>query len=180
MNTPISIQESLMDIRVSFPGGKVVDADMGSRIIHTDQPTAQGGDDSAPGPFELFLASLATCAGFYVLSFCRTRGIPTDGVDLVQHHRFDEITHRLSRVEITLNLPPTFPERARSAVVQAAAGCKVKKVLMAPPEIVVTAREAEARSKLREAPIKSGHCEVQVGAIQSGFRISNVTDPQEK
>ena len=145
MNATTAAQENLGDVRVSFPGGKVVDAVLGSRVIHTDQPATQGGGDTAPGPFDLFLVSLATCAGFYVLSFCQSRGIPIDGVELVQHHRFDERTHQLRRVELTIELPPTFPEQSRSAVVQAAAGCKVKKILMAPPEVIVTARPTEAR-----------------------------------
>jgi len=137
---PASVAQDPVEIRVFFPGGKRVDADLGSRVIRTDQPTAKGGGGTAPGPFDLFLSSLATCAGFYVLSFCQTRGIPTDGIELVQHHQFDPVTHRLSHVEIDLELPPTFPEKLRSAVVQAAAGCKVKKLLMAPPEVVVKAR----------------------------------------
>ena len=144
MNTSNTTQGNPLDIRVSFPGGKMVDAHLGSRVIRTDQPVAQGGTGTAPGPFDLFLAALATCTGFYVLSFCQSRGIPTDGITLVQHHRFDEVTHRLSHVEIDLKLPKTFPERSRSTVVQAAAGCKVKKVLMAPPEVVVTAQEVRA------------------------------------
>jgi ribosomal protein S12 methylthiotransferase accessory factor len=138
---PASVaQEYPEEIRVSFPGGQRVDADLGARVIRTDQPTAKGGGGTAPGPFDLFLSALATCAGFYVLSFCQTRGIPTDGIELVQRHRFDATTHRLSHVDIDLKLPPTFPERFRSAVVQAAAGCKVKKLLAAPPEVVVMAR----------------------------------------
>jgi len=144
MNASKLTQQNLQDIRVSFPGGKMVDADLGTRVIRTDQSAAHGGVGTAPEPFELFLASLATCAGFYVLSFCQSRGIPTEDVELVQHHWFDEVTHRLDRVELELKLPQTFPERYRSAVVQAAAGCKVKKVLMAPPDVVVTAPEAQA------------------------------------
>lgn len=127
-----------MSIRVTFPGGKRVDAEFGSQVIRTDQSVAGGGEGSAPEPFELFLASLATCAGIYVLGFCQSRGIPTEGLGLVQHHRFDEATHRLNRVEIELTLPKGFPERYRSSVIQAAVNCKVKKVLMSPPEIVVT------------------------------------------
>ena len=140
-----AIHEDLVDIHVSFPGGKMVDADLGSCAIRTDQPAQQGGGATAPAPFELFLASLATCAGFYVLSFCQARGIPTDDIEFVQHHRFDEFTHRLSRVELTIKLPAEFPEKARSAVVRAAAECKVKRLLMAPPEIVVTTSETEAQ-----------------------------------
>lgn len=152
MDATRASQERLVGVRVSFPGGKKVDADFGSRVIHTDQPASQGGGDTAPGPFDLFLASLATCAGFYVLSFCQTRGISTDGLELVQHHRFDETTHRLSRVELTITLPPGFPEKLRSAVVHAASGCKVKRLLMDPPEVVVTARETEASAGSSDSP----------------------------
>jgi len=139
MNTTAIKPEDPPDIRISFPGGKRVDAALGSRVIRTDQPSARGGSDSAPGPFDLFLAALGTCAGFYVLSFCQARGIPIEGIELVQHHRLDVVTHGLRHVELELRLPPTFPEKSRAAVVQAAAGCKLKRLLMAPPEGVVTA-----------------------------------------
>ena len=43
-----------------------------------------GGNGSAPPPFDLFLASLATCAGIYVLGFCEKRSIPHDGIRLEQ------------------------------------------------------------------------------------------------
>jgi ribosomal protein S12 methylthiotransferase accessory factor len=127
-----------MDIRVSFPGGKRVDADLGSMVVHTDQSVAHGGNGTAPEPFELFLASLATCAGFYVLGFCQSRDLPTEGISVVQRHRFDEVTHQLADVEIAIELPSTFPEKFRSAVAFAAGACKVKKTLMAPPHVSVS------------------------------------------
>src|SRR6187551_2994305 len=53
-------QETIMnDIYLTFPGGKRVEATVGRHHIVTDQTLAHGGDDSAPEPFELFLASLA-------------------------------------------------------------------------------------------------------------------------
>ncbi len=128
-----------MDIAITFPGGKKVDATLGEHVIRTDQPAGAGGEGTAPAPFDLFLASLATCAGIYVLGFCQARGIPTDGLSLVQHNRFDPATHRLEDVELEIVLPPTFPEKYREAVVRAAEGCKVKKLLAAPPKIAVRA-----------------------------------------
>jgi len=125
------------DIFLTFPGGKRVEAKVGNHHIVTDQTLAHGGDDSAPEPFELFLASLATCAGLYVVSFCQTRGIPTDGIELVQRHEVDPNGH-LSRVELQLRLPSTFPEKYRAAVVRAAEGCKVRKTLASPPSVVVS------------------------------------------
>ena len=126
------------DIYLTFPGGKRIEATVGRHHIVTDQTLAHGGDDSAPEPFELFLASLATCAGLYVVSFCQTRGIPTDWVELVQHHELDP-NGQLSRVELQLRLPRAFPEKYRAAVVRAAEGCKVRKTLVSPPEVTVSA-----------------------------------------
>jgi ribosomal protein S12 methylthiotransferase accessory factor len=124
-----------MDIEVTFPGGKKVDASFGGHVVKTDQAVAHGGAGTAPEPFELFLASLATCAGIYVLGFCQARELPTAGIKLVQRHRFDEASHRLERVELQIILPASFPEKYRSSVARAAEGCKVKKTRTSPPEV---------------------------------------------
>ena len=128
-----------MDIAISFPGGKRVDAAFGEWVVRTDQPEELGGNATAPAPFDLFLASLAACAGIYVLGFCQARGIRTDGMRLTQHNRIDPATHQLQAVDLEIVLPSSFPERYRDAVVRAAEGCKVKKVLAAPPAISVRA-----------------------------------------
>lgn len=135
-----------MNIRVTFPGGKRVEADLGGRVIMTDQSAEHGGGGTAPEPFELFLASLATCAGVYVLGFCQARGIKTDGIELIQQHHIDEATHRLERVELEILLPPDFPEKYRVAVERAAASCRVKKALSSPPELLITARIGSPRN----------------------------------
>lgn len=140
-----------MDIKVFFPGGKRVDAVVGTHVIRTDQPISAGGDDSAPAPFELFLASLGTCAGLYVLAFCQARGISTEGLELVQRHAVDPTTKQLDTVTIELRLPPGFPERYRDAVVRAAEGCKVKKAIAHAPMISVRARPAEVTLELPRA-----------------------------
>ena len=128
-----------MDITISFPGGKRVDAALGHHVVHTDRPTSGGGEDTAPAPFDLFLASLATCAGIYVLGFCQARGIPTEGITLVQRHATDATTKQLAAVELEIVLPDSFPDKYRDAVVRAAEGCKVKKLLAHPPAVAVIA-----------------------------------------
>jgi len=133
-----------MEIRVTFPGQRRVEADVGGHVVKTDQSVQHGGDGSAPEPFDLFLASLATCAGAYVLAFCQARSISTEGIELVQRHRIDEVSHRLDCVDLELVLPPSFPEKYRAAIVKAVEGCKVKKALASPPDIGVTLRVADA------------------------------------
>lgn len=132
-----------MDIIATLPGGKRVDAQVGKYVIRTDQPRDNGGDDTAPDPFTLFLASLATCAGFYVAAFCNARQIPTDGIRIVEHTESDPKTKLLTRVTIDVELPATFPAEHRDAVVRAAAACKVKKTLAAPPQLEVRASTSE-------------------------------------
>jgi ribosomal protein S12 methylthiotransferase accessory factor len=124
-------------VNVTFPGGKCVDATIDGRVIHTDQSTPHGGAGTGPEPFDLFLASLATCAGLYVLIFCQARGIPTSELRLDQEQVFED--GKLRRIVLRVLLPTGFPDKYVDAVRAAAAGCKVKKTLLAPPDIEVIA-----------------------------------------
>jgi ribosomal protein S12 methylthiotransferase accessory factor len=125
------------DIEVQFTGGKRVEARVGEFVIATDQPASAGGQGSAIAPFDLFLASLATCAGYYVLAFCQARGLSTEGLTLSQHAEVDDRTHLPTRIVIELGLPASFPDKYRDAVVRAAEGCKVKKTMAAAPAVDV-------------------------------------------
>jgi ribosomal protein S12 methylthiotransferase accessory factor len=126
------------DNEVTFPGGKRVDARVGAFVVHTDQPVELGGEGGAVAPFDLFLASLATCAGIYVLGFCQARNLPTKGLSVRQHVEVDPATKLPSRIRLELVLPPAFPEKYRGAVVRAAEGCKVKKTIASAPTMEVT------------------------------------------
>jgi len=124
---------------VSFPGGKRVDADYNGFTIRTDQSPRGGGEGSAPQPFDLFLASIATCAGIYVKGFCDARGIATEGLALDMDIVPDPATHRIAGLDLSIRLPPDFPAHSRDAVVRAAELCAVKQHLHHPPRITVQA-----------------------------------------
>ena len=135
----------MTDIEVTFPGGKRVDAQVGEFVVRTDQPVDAGGAGSAVAPFDLFLASIATCAGIYVLGFCQARGLRVEGISLRQHVDVDATTKLPTHIRLELVLPATFPERYRAAIVRAAEGCKVKKTIAAAPVIEVVVAETDAR-----------------------------------
>lgn len=126
------------EMRIYFPGGKKVYADYKDFTHKTDQPVHAAGEGSAPSPFDLFLASLGTCAGFYVLGFCQNRGIATEGIELIQSLEVDPETRMVSKVNLEIKLPPTFPEKYKSAVIQSATLCTVKKHLENPPQFNIT------------------------------------------
>lgn len=128
-----------MEMEITFPGGARVDASFGPFVVQTDQPPAGGGEGSAPTPFDVFLSSLGTCAGIYVLGFLRQRGLSTDGVRLIQRAQRNPATGMTDQVEIEIQLPAGFPDKYREAVVRAADQCAVKKHIEKPPAILVTA-----------------------------------------
>jgi len=122
-----------VDMVIDFPGGARVDAHFGPYTVKTDQPVQGGGEGSAPSPFALFQASLATCAGIYVLNFCRQRDLPTEGIRLVQRTVPDPATGMVGRVELEILVPPSFPEKYHEALVRTASQCTVKKHIEHPP-----------------------------------------------
>lgn len=122
---------------VQFPGGKRVDVQAGEFLIKTDQSVQHGGDATAPEPFTLFLASMATCAGIYALGFCQKRELATDGLDLRMICERDEKGVMVTKMTLQLTLPEGFPEKYRDGVVRAMDLCTVKKHLTNAPEFVI-------------------------------------------
>jgi putative redox protein len=120
-------------MEITFEGGKVVTAHSHGHIIKTDQPVSSGGQDSAPAPFELFLASIGTCAGIYVKSFCDNRHIPTDKIKIIQNTIYDKETGLPVNITLDIQLPADFPEKYIAPVISVAELCKVKKSIANPP-----------------------------------------------
>ena len=127
-------------MEVTFDGGKVITAHLNGHIIKTDQPVNSGGQNSAPSPFELFLAAIGTCAGIYVKSFCDQRNIPSANIKLIQTADFDKRTGLPVNIKIDIQLPEDFPDKYKDAVINVAELCKVKKTIANPPifEVVAT------------------------------------------
>lgn len=124
-----------MKMEVTFPGGVRVDATFKGHTLRTDQPVKSGGDDSGPAPFDVFLASLATCSGYYALRFCQERGIDVDGLGVTLETVRDEESKRLAKIKTEIRLPQGFPDKYRRAIVRAVDQCTVKRHLLEPPEL---------------------------------------------
>ena len=127
---------SAREIEVTLPGGRRIDARVGEFVVHTDQPRDKGGGGSAPSPFDLFLASLGTCAGIFVQGFCAQREIPFEEIRITEKVEFDD-AGVLSRVDLKLDLPDGFPEKYREALLKVVEQCSVKKAIAAQPKFDV-------------------------------------------
>ena len=122
-------------MEITFPGGVQVNAQFDGFEVASDQPARNGGENTAPSPFDFFLASLGTCAGFFALRFCQQRKLSTEGLRLQLTTERNAESKRLDRVKITMQLPNDFPEKYRSAIIRATDQCAVKKALLDPPEV---------------------------------------------
>ena len=128
-----------MDMEVTLAGGKKVNASYKGFVVKTDQPKEEGGEGSAPEPYDLFLASIGTCAGVYVAYFCDERGLETAGIKLTLSFERNETKHLVEAVRIDIYLPPGFPQKYKNAIVKTAGLCTVKRNILDPPEFTVTA-----------------------------------------
>jgi putative redox protein len=123
-----------MEMLIDFPGGSRVDAHFGSFTVATDQPPTA----SAPTPFAVFLSSIGTCAGIYVLGFCRQRGLPADDIRIIQRIHSNSMNGMVEKIDLEIQVPPTFPEKYRDSLIRSAELCAVKKHLENPPKFDIT------------------------------------------
>jgi ribosomal protein S12 methylthiotransferase accessory factor len=126
-----------MEMIIDFPGGARVDAHFGPFTVHPDQPPAA----TAPTPFATFLASVGTCAGIYVLGFCQQRGLPTEGIRIIQRMHSNPFSGLVQKIDLEIQVPPTFPEKYRPSLIRSAELCAVKKHFENPPTFEVTTKE---------------------------------------
>ena len=124
----------MKDITVSFPGGKRVDATYDGRTVQTDQSKRNGGEGSAPEPFDLFFVSMATCVGIYVLEFCTARNLNTEGLGVRLMAERDPDKKLFTPIKIEITAPKDFPEKYNKALLRVANLCTVKKHIVNTPE----------------------------------------------
>jgi ribosomal protein S12 methylthiotransferase accessory factor len=127
------------EMRIFFPGGHKVTAEYKGFQIVTDQPVYAGGEGSAPAPFDLFLASIATCSGYYVLAFCQQRDLPLENIYLTMKTVKNRETKRIDKIIIEVHLSPDFPDKYSRAILKAIDGCAVKKHIIESPEFELRA-----------------------------------------
>jgi putative redox protein len=128
----------MAEMEIYFPGGNRVYADYGGFTIQTDQPARGGGEGSAPAPFDLFLASIGTCAGIYALGFMQQRGIDPTGSKLIMRTHRNPEAGLIDHIDLELTTPPGFPDKYRDAIINAMDLCAVKKHLAHPPGFTVS------------------------------------------
>lgn len=122
-------------MKISFPGGQKVNAIFNQFEVKTDQPIESGGESTAPTPFSLFLSSIGTCTGIYILRFCQERNLPTEDLSLIMKAQWNEKIKLIETIEISINTGKLFPKKYKNTLIKVAKLCTVKRHLENPPKI---------------------------------------------
>ena len=124
-------------IEVRYLDGDRLTATVRGHEVTVDQPIADGGEDLAPNPTELFVAGLATCVGFYAERYLRRHDLDPSG--LVVDCEFDHSGDRPSRVnDIRISVTaPGLPESRREPFTKVIEHCTVHNSLVRPPAVTM-------------------------------------------
>ena len=115
--------------KITFPGNKKVDVKFNNYKIKTDQSKENGGDETAPEPFDIFVSSIGACAGIYAKTFCDVRKLSTDSMYVFVDVALKEEQKLMEEISITLHVNQQFPEKYIKAITKAMEFCSVKNQL---------------------------------------------------
>jgi len=105
--------------------------------VDVDQPVSDGGEDTAPTPTELFVASLASCVAFYARRYLARHHLPSTGLRVTTDYRMGSHPARVSDLRIEIALDSAVPHDRRDALLAVASHCTVHNTLTHPPTIDV-------------------------------------------
>jgi putative redox protein len=128
------------ELKVVFGDNYKIDVAYKGFSVKTDQPVRDGGDGTAPSPFDYFLVSLAACAGYYALAFCKERQISTEGLGVTMTTLRGEASKMIDKITVAVDLPRGFPEKYRLALTKAVDHCTVKAHIQRAPQFEIVVR----------------------------------------
>ena len=126
------------DMTIEYAGGTKLIAHRRGHQVLTDQPEADGGQDAALTPTELFIAALATCAGYYAVEFATRHQVSLEGMTIAVEYEYAARHDRIASVAIRLKLPRHVDEQLRLAIERSAEQCLVHESLRQPPHVDIS------------------------------------------
>jgi uncharacterized OsmC-like protein len=130
-------------ITVTYVSGDRMRIEVRGHEVVTDQPVEDGGEDTAPTPTEMFVASLAACVGFYAERFLHRNRLSTDGLRVTTDFRWAENPHRVGEIDVDVEAPGLTAAK-REAFSRVIEHCTVHNSLRRPPEVRVRITHAKA------------------------------------
>jgi uncharacterized OsmC-like protein len=126
-----------MEVKVSHLGQVKFNIQSRSHSILCDQPTENGGEDSAMTPPELMLASLGSCAAFYAAQYLKARKLAESGVEVSVTAEKLKHPARLGNFNIHVVCPVALSEEQTEGLMRSVHHCLIHGTLLSPPEVKI-------------------------------------------
>jgi len=123
---------------IEYAGGKKLIAHHRGLQTGSDQPESGGGENTALTPTELFVASLAMCAGVFVVYFAERHDIALEGMRIAADYEMADSPRRVASIKLRISIPHPLAERQQAALQRAAEQCVVHNTLRRPPKVSIS------------------------------------------
>lgn len=124
-------------VSVTHRGGDRFEISVRDHLVTVDQPEAMGGEDSAPTPTELFVASLASCVAFYARRYLARHDLPVEGLRVETSYEMGTRPSRVSSFDVKVHLPEGVPEDRHKALMAMVSHCTVHSTLQHEPDVSI-------------------------------------------
>lgn len=124
-------------MRVRHLGGDRFAIDVRDHVVLVDQLVADGGEDTAPTPTELFIAGIASCIAFYAMRYLVRHNLPTDGLDVTATYTLAKHPARVADIGIEITVPDGIPDENREPLLAMASHCTLHNTLKDPPAVSI-------------------------------------------
>ena len=122
---------------VEYLDGERFAIDIRGHSVTVDQPLADGGEDTAPTPTELLVASLASCVAFYARRYLARHRLPTAGLSVSADYTMGTRPVRVADLIVDIQVPDGVPAERRDAVLAVASHCTVHNTLTDHPTVTI-------------------------------------------
>ena len=140
-----------MGMAVRYPDGDRFAIAVRDHMLTVDQPLTDGGEDTAPTPTELLVASLASCVAFQARRYLTRHQLPTTGLTVTADYTLGSHPARVTDIRIDIQLPHAVPVERLDALLAVTRHCTVHNTLADPPTVTVTLASAPAPAASRSA-----------------------------
>jgi len=137
------MSEESPKVTVRHLAGDRLRIEVRGHLLFSDQPEEDGGDDTAPTPTELFIASLAACVAYYAERFLRRNDLSTEGLAVGAEFDWAGSPHRVGAIRLMVDAPGLTHER-EEAFRRVIDHCTIHNTLRQPPEVELSLRTPAA------------------------------------
>lgn len=122
-------------LKVEYQGGRKFQVTSGANSFVIDLPKEKGGGGEGPNSTDVFISSLGSCVGVYIVFYCEKVGIDCSGMVIDIDYKMADNPRRVGEVDVKVSMSNAELGARKDAVLRTAQMCAVKNTFLNPPKI---------------------------------------------